>query len=101
MHRIDSLDWQRGLLAFAIMAYHLTSWELHALDASTLLGRLGIYGVKRWSRPKRMIRPNSMRAAAGGAKSRMYRLSWLRWAKWPPTAKGHAALNRRITRQNL
>jgi exopolysaccharide production protein ExoZ len=45
MHRIDSLDWQRGLLAFAIMAYHLTSWELHALDASTLLGRLGIYGV--------------------------------------------------------
>jgi peptidoglycan/LPS O-acetylase OafA/YrhL len=45
MHRIDSLDWQRGLLAFAIMAYHLTSWELHALDASTILGRLGIYGV--------------------------------------------------------
>lgn len=45
MHRIESLDWQRGLLAFAIMAYHLTSWEVHALDASTILGRLGIYGV--------------------------------------------------------
>lgn len=45
MNRIDSLDWQRGLLAFAIMAYHLTGWELHALDASSLLGRLGIYGV--------------------------------------------------------
>lgn len=45
MNRIDSLDWQRGLLAFAIMAYHLIGWELYALDASTLLGRLGIYGV--------------------------------------------------------
>lgn len=45
MNRIDSLDWQRGLLAFAIMAYHLTSWELHELDSSSLLGRLGIYGV--------------------------------------------------------
>lgn len=45
MHRIDSLDWQRGLLALAIMAYHLTSWEVHALDASTILGRLAIYGV--------------------------------------------------------
>lgn len=27
------------------MAYHLTGWELHQLDASSLLGRLGIYGV--------------------------------------------------------
>jgi exopolysaccharide production protein ExoZ len=45
MNRIDSLDWQRGLLAFAIMAYHLTGWELSELDASSLLGRLGIYGV--------------------------------------------------------
>lgn len=45
MTRIDSLDWQRGLLAFAIMAYHLTGWELHPLDSSSFLGRLGIYGV--------------------------------------------------------
>lgn len=43
--RIDSLDWQRGLLALAIMLYHLTSWQFSSLDASSLLGRLGIYGV--------------------------------------------------------
>lgn len=45
MNRIEPLDWQRGLLAFAIMLYHLTSWQLSTLDASSLLGRLGIYGV--------------------------------------------------------
>lgn len=45
MNRIDSLDWQRGLLAFSIMAYHLSGWELRPLDSSSLLGRLGIYGV--------------------------------------------------------
>lgn len=45
MNRIDSLDWQRGLLAFAIMTYHLTGWELFPLDSSSTLGRLGIYGV--------------------------------------------------------
>lgn len=45
MNRIDSLDWQRGLLALAIMAYHLTGWELFALDSTSILGRLGIYGV--------------------------------------------------------
>jgi peptidoglycan/LPS O-acetylase OafA/YrhL len=45
MNRIESLDWHRGLLAFAIMLYHLTSWELAAPDSSTFLGRLGIYGV--------------------------------------------------------
>jgi exopolysaccharide production protein ExoZ len=43
--RIESLDWQRGLLACSIMVYHLTSWELHPVDSSSLLGRLGIYGV--------------------------------------------------------
>lgn len=45
MNRIDSLDWQRGLLAFAIMLYHLTGWQLFELDSSSLLGRFGIYGV--------------------------------------------------------
>ena len=45
MTRIDSLDWQRGLLAFAIMLYHLTGWQIAELDSSSLLGRLGIYGV--------------------------------------------------------
>lgn len=45
MNRIDSLDWQRGLLACSIMFYHLTSWLSHPLDASEFLGRLGIYSV--------------------------------------------------------
>lgn len=45
MNRIDSLDWQRGLLALSIMLYHLASWEISQLDASGFLGRMGIYGV--------------------------------------------------------
>lgn len=43
--RIESLDWLRGMLALAIMAFHLTYWQVIPLDASTVLGRLGIYGV--------------------------------------------------------
>ena len=43
--RIEPLDWLRGLLALSIMAFHLTYWQVVALDASTVLGRLGIYGV--------------------------------------------------------
>jgi exopolysaccharide production protein ExoZ len=35
--RNEPLDWLRGLLAAAIMLYHLV--------ASSLLGRLGVYGV--------------------------------------------------------
>lgn len=45
MNRIDSLDWQRGLLACAVMAYHLTVWQLYQPDAASLLGRLGLYAV--------------------------------------------------------
>jgi exopolysaccharide production protein ExoZ len=45
MNRIDSLDWQRGLLACAIMAYHLTVWQLYQPDSASLLGRLGLYAV--------------------------------------------------------
>ena len=45
MNRLVSLDWLRGLLACAIMFYHLTGWEYGPRDASTVLGRLGIYGV--------------------------------------------------------
>lgn len=44
-HRIEPLDWLRGLLAVSIMSYHLLSWETGVRDASTTLGRLGIYGV--------------------------------------------------------
>jgi peptidoglycan/LPS O-acetylase OafA/YrhL len=43
--RVDSLDWLRGLLAVSIMVYHLTSWEISVMDAGSLIGRLGIYGV--------------------------------------------------------
>lgn len=45
MGRLDSLDWLRGQLAFSIMIYHLTSWEITTLDSSRLLGRFGVYGV--------------------------------------------------------
>lgn len=45
MNRIEPLDWHRGLLAISIMLYHLISWEIGPQDSSTLLGRMGIYGV--------------------------------------------------------
>jgi peptidoglycan/LPS O-acetylase OafA/YrhL len=46
MHaRNEPLDWLRGLLALSIMLYHLTAWEIAQPDASSLLGRLGAYGV--------------------------------------------------------
>lgn len=45
MRRIEPLDWQRGLLAFSIMIYHLTGWHYRHPDSGTVLGRLGIYGV--------------------------------------------------------
>lgn len=45
MKRINSLDWLRGLLALSIMAYHLTCWQIKPLDSSSLIGKLGIYGV--------------------------------------------------------
>lgn len=44
-NRIESLDWLRGLMAIAIMLYHLTYWHFFSLDSSTFLGRLGVYGV--------------------------------------------------------
>jgi peptidoglycan/LPS O-acetylase OafA/YrhL len=43
--RIEALDWLRGLMAVSIMLYHLTIWYIVALDSSSVLGRLGIYGV--------------------------------------------------------
>lgn len=44
-HRYESLDWLRGLLALSILLYHVVSWEVSPMDASTLLGKLGAYGV--------------------------------------------------------
>ena len=40
-NRLESLDWLRGLMALSIMLYHFG----HQHDATTPLGRLGIYGV--------------------------------------------------------
>lgn len=40
-NRIESLDWLRGLMALSIMFYHLIGNS----DASTVFGRLGVYGV--------------------------------------------------------
>lgn len=43
--RIGTLDYLRGLMALAIMFYHLISWKVNILNSNTFLGRLGIYGV--------------------------------------------------------
>lgn len=43
--RLRNLDYLRGIAAFSIMIYHY-SFELHGnFDASTIMGRIGIYGV--------------------------------------------------------
>lgn len=47
-NRIESLDWLRGFAALSIMLYHLSDFTVTKaapLDASSALGRLGIYGV--------------------------------------------------------
>jgi exopolysaccharide production protein ExoZ len=44
-NRIESLDWLRGFMAFAVMCYHLSLWTSFPLDAASVLGRLGIYSV--------------------------------------------------------
>jgi peptidoglycan/LPS O-acetylase OafA/YrhL len=41
MKRLQTLDWLRGMMALAIVLYHLIGRE----NAGTVLGRLGIYGV--------------------------------------------------------
>lgn len=44
--RIVSLDYLRGICAFAIMIYHYLTWsKLVVFDSSDFLKRLGIYGV--------------------------------------------------------
>lgn len=43
--RIYNLDYLRGLAAFSIMVYHYSLFTYGKPDASTVLGRLGIYGV--------------------------------------------------------
>jgi len=45
MARILTLDYLRGLAALSILIYHFFSFEGYNIDATTFLGRLGIYGV--------------------------------------------------------
>jgi peptidoglycan/LPS O-acetylase OafA/YrhL len=44
-YRVESLDWQRGLLALSIMIYHLMFWHGETTSASSVIGRMGIYAV--------------------------------------------------------
>ncbi len=43
--RNKPLDYLRGLMATSIMVYHYSYWNDVHVDAGTVLGRLGIYGV--------------------------------------------------------
>ena len=45
MKRYESLDWLRGMMAFAIMIYHLVSWTLFHPESGSILGNFGVYGV--------------------------------------------------------
>lgn len=44
-HRINSLDYLRGIMAFLIMLYHYYSWLYSGFDSSEFMGRIGVYGV--------------------------------------------------------
>jgi exopolysaccharide production protein ExoZ len=43
--RLHNLDYLRGLAALGIMIYHYLSWTFGKFDASTVMGRIGVYGV--------------------------------------------------------
>lgn len=45
MKRHHNLDYLRGLAAFGIMTFHYFSWSYGHLDAQSIVGRIGIYGV--------------------------------------------------------
>ncbi|OYU55992.1 MAG: hypothetical protein CFE25_01740 [Chitinophagaceae bacterium BSSC1] len=45
MNRNVSLDYLRGISAIGIMIYHFGSWSYGLFDSSTILSRIGIYGV--------------------------------------------------------
>jgi exopolysaccharide production protein ExoZ len=43
--RLYTLDYLRGFAALGIMMYHYQVWAYQVFDASTTLGRIGVYGV--------------------------------------------------------
>lgn len=43
--RLYTLDYLRGFAALGIMLYHYLAWAYEGFDASTTLGRVGVYGV--------------------------------------------------------
>jgi peptidoglycan/LPS O-acetylase OafA/YrhL len=43
--RLHGLDYLRGIAALGIMVYHYSSWTIGERPASSVLGRIGIYGV--------------------------------------------------------
>lgn len=43
--RLYNLDYLRGLAAFSIMLYHLSTWNFGSYSGKSVLGRVGIYGV--------------------------------------------------------
>lgn len=43
--RLYTLDYLRGFAALGIMLYHYLAWAYQIFDASTTLGRIGVYGV--------------------------------------------------------
>lgn len=45
MGRLHNLDYLRGLAAFGIMIFHYLSWSIGEFDASSFMGRVGLYGV--------------------------------------------------------
>ncbi|WP_323936221.1 acyltransferase family protein [Aeromonas caviae] len=47
MKRVESLDYLRGFMALAVMAYHYLSWSLFepSMGGEYVLGKLGVYAV--------------------------------------------------------
>jgi exopolysaccharide production protein ExoZ len=45
MERLHNLDYLRGLAAFGIMIFHYLSWSIGEFDATSFMGRVGLYGV--------------------------------------------------------
>ncbi|WP_426444815.1 acyltransferase family protein [Siccibacter colletis] len=43
--RVYSIDYLRGVMALCVVSYHFAGWVGYPQDASTLLGKLGIYAV--------------------------------------------------------